>query len=103
MKALDGIEVSRELTGKYLAIATTEDGDKSVRLLTATDIINAVDMSDCYEVDFDVYNIIASSEGIKLRRIVVHGCWHNFDDPLLIRATYEDTGETAFYGYGTDH
>lgn len=77
------------------------DDTVGVSLMSASEIINHVDMSDCYPPDFEmkVYEVYDFGKVIPLE---IHGCWHDFDDPLHIEVTRED-GTVVFDGYGTDH
>lgn len=82
---------------KYLVIADVE-GERCPSLNTAAQIINLVDMSDCYEISFRVYDL-STGEPVELQ---IHGCWHDPKHPLYIKAT-DAAGNVVLDGHGTDH
>lgn len=68
---------------------------------TANEIINWLDMDDCYtELHIKVFDVETQFGSIE--ELEVHGTWHNHKDPLYIKVTHSD-GTVEFDGYGTDH
>ena len=85
---------------QYVVQFKWDDGDMETCMKTANELIHIIDMDDCYpEYEMAVYE---STEIGSLTRLDMHGCWHDLDDPLYIKATRPD-GSIAFAGYGTDH
>ena len=65
------------------------------------EIIDMIDMSDCYnDLEFRVFDVETQYGSVE--ELEVHGCWHDFKNPLYIKATHSD-GTIEFDGYGTDH
>ena len=82
----------------FLAVITTDTGE-SPRLMTAYEILNWLDMWDCYpECGITVWRI----SGGETTRLNLYGAWHNPDDPLYMKGCLPD-GTVVFDGYGTDH
>lgn len=84
---------------KYLAVIKDMCGDEHAALMTAPEIIEHIDMSDCTQEEIEVYEVHFGEQPDKLD---LFGCWHNFDDPLYIKAV-DRNGAVVFDGYGTDH
>lgn len=88
---------------KYLV--QTKWGDKpdefGVSIKTAKQIVDIIDMMDCYPPDLE-YAVFEVSEFGTAIPLEMYGCWHDFADPLYIKVTRPD-GSIAFDGYGTDH
>lgn len=71
------------------------------RMETATEILNWLDMDDCYpELSIKVFDVETQFGAIE--ELEVYGTWHNFDKPLYMKVTHSD-GTIEFDGYGTDH
>ena len=83
----------------YLVVYKIE-GEVSASMKTVSEIIREIDMDDCcdYIEERKVYEI--TEDGPQL--LEVHGCWHDFKNPLYIKLTRQN-GEIVFDGYGTDH
>lgn len=77
------------------------DGDKvvGVEQRTAREIIEAVSMQDCHELQLAVYDMATFESPVLL---TIYGTWHEPSDPLYIKVTDND-GNVVFDGYGTDH
>lgn len=71
-----------------------------VRIMTALEIFNLMDMDDCYDIDIDIYEFTKFGEPPAHRKFL--GTWHNFKDPLRMEIT-DDDGNVLNVGYGTDH
>ena len=84
---------------KYFVQMMFSDRTTAPALMAATEIINAVDMSDCSEIELQAWEPGKFGELTKLK---ILGCWHNPSDPLYIMVVRPD-GTIAFDGYGTDH
>ena len=84
---------------KKYVVEISVNGEDTLSLKTASQIIRDIDMFDCLEFDhyyvFDIDNESAS-------KLEIYGCWHDPSNPLSIKATYPN-GLIAFDGYGTDH
>lgn len=88
------------MSEKFLVqVKFPDDPEIYSRLMTASEIISRVDMHDYYDEDLEVYRINGFGKVEKLR---LFGTWHNFDEPLLIKAE-DKNGNVVFSGYGTDH
>lgn len=85
---------------QYIVQIIWDDGEMTTSLETARQIIDTIDMSDCYPpIEMKVWE---PNKDNWLRELRIHGCWHNPKDPLYIKVTRPD-GSIAFDGYGTDH
>lgn len=83
----------------YIVTVRWDDGAFSTEIKTPYEIINMIDMSDCYlGVQYRVYR--SDERGIE--ELNIHGCWHDFNDPLYIKLIDSD-GNVEIDGYGTDH
>ena len=77
------------------------DNSVCASMKTANEIINWVDMSDCYtEMDITVFDVETHFGTIE--PLFVFGTWHDSINPLYIKVTHSD-GRIEFDGYGTDH
>lgn len=88
---------------KQYLVQIFDSDDKSVcaSMKTANEIINWLDMDDCYtELHIKVFDVETHFGSIE--ELEVHGTWHNHKDPLYIKVTHSD-GTIEFDGYGTDH
>lgn len=82
----------------FLVVITDESGE-SPRLMTAYEILNWLDMWDCYpECGIAVWRV----SGDETTRLNLYGAWHNPDEPLYMKGCLPD-GTVVFDGYGTDH
>lgn len=75
-------------------------GETWASFKTAKQLIDFVDLDDCYDFVYSVYD--ASSKFGEIKPLVVKGCWHDFRDPLKIVIEDED-GNVVLVGYGSDH
>ena len=82
---------------KYLMVVRTYDGEYA-EMETEHAIIDHIDMQDCSDEEIKVYRV--NFDGVE--ELEVHGCWHDFDNPLYIKVT-DSNGEIVFDGFGTDH
>ena len=72
------------------------------KLMTAREIFDRMDMSDCTDEEvIEIYLVRDWSEKHRLLKAEFHGCWHNWDDPLLMEI--EVDGIITDSGHGTDH
>lgn len=90
-------------TYKYLVVkhwSDDEPEDFSSALMSAAEIFNEMDMSDCFpcELELGIYRI----EGIGLAPVECsfRGKWHDSKDPLKMAIV---GGGIREVGYGTDH
>lgn len=74
-------------------------GENGVSLENTKDIINRIDLLDCYNEEILIFDV---SSYDKIEKLKIHGLWHNPDNPLYIKVT-NLKGEILFDGYGTDH
>ena len=85
-----------DLKGTYVLIEEYDDGEKSVNLMTARQIVNRV---DCYDflpvIEYRIYEA-----GISGVREIKYTGWQ---PGCLLEFVYADNGTRAFSGYGTDH
>lgn len=85
---------------EYLVQYLNDDGTTESCMKTESEIIDMISMSDCYPVEFTVYDV--EKKYGEVYKLDVYGTWHDFKRPLYIKVTYEN-GKVAFDGYGTDH
>jgi hypothetical protein len=83
---------------KYLVCGNLE-GEHYVEMMSGYEIINRIDMSDCYYEELEIYDV---GFGKNPTRLYVRGCWHDFKNPLYIKIV-DENGKIYFDGYGTDH
>lgn len=84
---------------KYLVVVRY-DSKVWASMETASWVVNYLDMEDCFSYDeIHVYDV---SEIGKVKELTLYGTWHNFHDPLLIKAE-DPNGNVVFYGHGSDH
>ncbi len=77
------------------------DNSVCASMKNANEIIDMIDMEDCYaDLHFEVFDV-ETHFGIA-ERLEVHGTWHDSKNPLYIKVTHSD-GRIEFDGYGTDH
>lgn len=82
---------------KFLVNAIS-DGEEWSKIMTAAEIFEMMDMSDCYDIDIDVWKI--NGWGQALTECCFLNCWHDPSDPLKMQIRWVGGMET---GYGTDH
>lgn len=89
-----------KLNKKYLVQYKWYGSEEIEYFLETTDeIIRMIDISDSnFDYKFKIYD---ASEYGNIKPLVIHGCWHDPDNPLYIKVTDED-GNLVFDGYGTD-
>lgn len=79
----------------------SDDNSVSASMKTAREIIDWIDMSDCYiGMHIEVFDVETQFGNVE--RLEVYGCWHDHRNPLYIKVTHSD-GTVEFDGYGTDH
>lgn len=85
---------------KYVVQGRLRDEiDHWTEMKSAKEILDRLDMADCYDEDLCVWESTALGELVPL---TLHGTRHDHKNPLYIKATRPD-GSIAFDGYGTDH
>ena len=84
---------------KYLVQSLSDDDVLCTSLRSAAEIISRIDMRDCSNEDIRVFRI---DEFGAVEPLEIHGCWHDWHDPLYIKVT-DKAGNVVFSGYGTDH
>ena len=82
----------------YLVQGIIED-EPFARIMTAREIFDMEDMSDCYSLEYDLYAL--DGYGMALRECYVYGKWTYPGDPQRMRIMYG--GEAIETGLGTDH
>lgn len=85
--------------GKQYLTQTKYESEICCSLQYENEIISRIDMVDCYDDEFLVYDV---SKYGKAEQLKVYGCWHNPKKPLYIKVT-DSLGKVVFDGYGTDH
>lgn len=95
----DVVSVSTETEGYENPIFVVVSSFSYVGEMKPWDIIDRIDISDCSGEELEVYMV---EFGKPMEKLVVRGCWHDFDDPLHI-VVERESGEWMFDGYGTDH
>lgn len=83
---------------RFLVNAIDDSGEEWSKIMTAPEIFNMMDMSDCYGIDICVWKINSYSEALSECSFL--GCWHDFKDPLKMEIIWDGGREV---GYGTDH
>ena len=83
---------------KYL-VQFSYDGEQSIDLKTAGEILSIIDMLDCYPMDIEVYDVLTFGNPSHL---TVFGIWHDPDNPLYMKVE-DEQGKIVFDGYGTEH
>ena len=86
------------ITDKFLVVATDDSDEEWAKVMSARQIFELMDMSDCYGIQIDVWKI--NGWGQALTECVFYGCWHDPKDPLKMRIFGDGVDEI---GYGTDH
>ena len=76
------------------------EGMLGVRVMTALEIFDMMDMDDCYDINIDIYEFTTFGEA-PVRRCF-RGTWSCLDDPLRMEIT-DESGNVINAGYGTDH
>lgn len=84
---------------QHVVIHDNDEDGFAPSINTDGEIINMIDMADCYYTIHLVYDI---NELGELEPLVVHGTWHDPKRPLYIKVT-DQNGNIVFDGYGTDH
>lgn len=81
-----------------------EEGSCDVfhKLMTASEIFNRMDMSDCTDEEIvEMYLVRDESEKFRMLPAEFHGTWHDFNEPLKMSIEVADL--IVDVGYGTDH
>ena len=84
---------------QYLVTGVTEDGETFAELRYPHEILDYMDMEDCFS--HPVYRVFQITKSGKPRELTLHYAWHDPKNPLYLSATYK--GRVIFDGYGTDH
>ena len=85
---------------EFLVVTKDEEGKVAAGMWTEKNILDYLDMEDCYEfAEIHVYDV---SKIGKIEELRLHGTWHDLDQPLYIKVTRKD-GTVVFDGFGTDH
>ena len=83
----------------YVVVEKTDIGE-SVSVMSPGEIFSMMDMSDCYDIEIDVFLIRKFGE--PPQRCRFRRTWHDTKDPLKMVICDED-GTVLDIGYGTDH
>ena len=86
---------------EYLVCIQWEgEEEQENKIMTAAQIFNMMDMSDCWPIDYtmDIWRI--DGVGFQLAECGFRGKWHDPSDPLKMVINCNGTQEV---GYGTDH
>lgn len=83
---------------KYLVNGITEDTEWS-KIMTAAEIFDLMDMSDCYQVDIDIWKINGYGEALTECGFI--GKWMFKGDPQRMEIRAMDGAIEV--GYGTEH
>ena len=70
------------------------------QVMSAGEIFSEMDMSDCFNIEIDVYRIRPFGKRPEHCRFL--GKWHDHDDPEKMEIV-GSRGRTLDTGYGTDH
>lgn len=92
--------VKREDLEKSYLVKCLSDGDSWFKVMSANEIFDMMDMSDCYDIEIHIFRIGDFYEPIE--PCTFHGAWSDLDDPLKMWIT-DCEGEILSVGYGTDH
>ena len=84
---------------RYFVQIQLDTGEVFNCIKTASEIISSIDMQDCSGERMAVFMTTAFGTIVPLE---VKGCWHDFNNPLLIECVDPD-GNVVISGYGTDH
>lgn len=96
----DGFEFVATNNHKYVVIYEIEGEICDPEVVTASQIFDKMDLSDCY--DISVKRLLLA-DGAKLIGCRFRGTWHNGKDPLKMQIENVITGEVYDVGYGSDH
>ena len=91
-------EMTEICEAKFLVVGITE-GEEWSKIMTADEIFQMMDMSDCYEISIDLWKI--NGHGEALTECCFLGTWSNLKEPLRMEIRSEFGVEAV--GYGTDH
>ena len=69
------------------------------KLMSSNEIISAINMSDCSEQEFAIYDV---SEFGRVKSLKIFGNWHDMNNPTYIKIT-DENGTIVFDGYGEEH
>ena len=86
---------------KYIVRSRFDMGDCTVDIMSAMEIFDMMDMSDCFDIDIDIYEFGETFGDAPMHRLF-RGHWSHFDDPLRMEITDEE-GNVLAVGHGTDH
>lgn len=90
-------------TNQYLVFINNRMDDESfVKLLSAYQVFDRMDMSDCSDEEIAEIYLVRPGKKRKLVKCNFNGTWHNFKEPLLMTIT-DKKGRVLEYDYGTDH
>lgn len=86
----------------YVVVAKYDDGETVTSIKPYTEILDTIDMFDCYG-DIEFYKVFVWKEDeMKFEELEIHEPWHDLNDRLFIKVTDKD-GKIYFAGHGTDH
>lgn len=88
------------MKNSYLVLMRVDCGDCVAEIMTPDRIFDMMDMSDCYDIDIDVYRII--DFGFEPEPCTFYGTWSDPSDPLKMWIEGDD-GTVYDVGHGTDH
>lgn len=77
-----------------------EKAHEYAQIMSAAEIFDEMDMSDCFDIEIDVYRIRPFGKRPEHCRFL--GKWHDHDSPLKMKIV-SSRGRTLDTGYGTDH
>lgn len=83
---------------KYLVQIKSHEEEYS-DLKSKEEIIEMINLSDCYDEIYKVYNISKFGE---IEELKIYGPWHNPDKPLYIKLT-DKIGNILIEGFGAEH
>ena len=96
----DGLEFVATNNHKYMVIYECEGEIYEPKIVTASQIFNEMDMSDCYDISVRRLTLV---DGAELFECHFHGKWHDAKDPLKMKIDNAATGEVYDIGYGFHH
>lgn len=85
---------------RYIVDMLFDQEERAVAMKSAHEIFELMDMSDCYDVDIDIWEITEFGERPEHRNFL--GTWTHYHDPLRMEIT-DDDGNVLATGYGTDN
>lgn len=88
---------------KTILMQVFDPDEKSVTgtMISEAEAIRHIDMHDCWPASLECHYYDVSEFG-QVKPLNVYGTWHCPDDPLFIELK-DESGNTVYAGYGTDH